>query len=168
MRSIKVVSRRVKSGRRHIAADGAMSTMLAGACRRSVSCAGDDRSASSSHAPHLASAGSPRRIRYGHRTHTARRTAISRPRSGRLRRRPITSAVTWDTRSNRTSHAASAISTDTIGHTWLGPTRGTGTATRFRPRDQRSEIGILAATQSIVVGGIEIVRMLSYASDASK
>lgn len=38
----------------------------------------------------------------------------------------------------------------------------------FQPPDQRSEIGILAATQSIVVGGIEIVRVLSYASDASK
>lgn len=87
MRSVKAVSRRGKSGRRRIDADGTMSTMIVGTCRRSVSCAGDDRSASSSHAPRRASAASPRRIRYGRRTHTARRTAISRPRSGRLRRR---------------------------------------------------------------------------------
>lgn len=33
---------------------------------------------------------------------------------------------------------------------------------------QRSQIGILAATQSIVVGGIEIDRVPSYSSDASR
>lgn len=97
MRSVKAVSRRGKSGRRRIDADGTMSTMIAGEHTRL-----DAR-----------------------RFHGHDQAAFAGA---------ITSAITSETSSNRTSRAASAVSTDTIGHTWLVPTRGTGTATGFSPR----------------------------------